>query len=210
MKHIFIIKWTLLYHSMRLFRVTFTKLSQYSCLQFWKNNNSNYKQLHTHLMCLVQWQETRWTQRVAVIPTLLIQHLKRSDSLRMSCQCFIKLLYLISPFTDESCASSKDPPANEGDIRDVGSIPKSGRSSGGQHGNPLHYSCLKNPMDRGTCELQSIGLQRVEHGWNNLAHMHRWELKFYKIILKAFTECPCDKGIWWTKLGLHLQSIPKV
>ena len=39
----------------------------------------------------------------------------------------------------------KDPPANAGDIRDVGSIPESGRSPGGGHGNPLQYSCLKNP-----------------------------------------------------------------
>ena len=39
--------------------------------------------------------------------------------------------------------------ANAGDIRDMGSIPGSGRSPGGGHGNPLQYSCLKNPMDRG-------------------------------------------------------------
>ena len=40
-------------------------------------------------------------------------------------------------------------PANAGDIRDVGSIPGSGRSPGGGHGNPLQYSCLENPMGRG-------------------------------------------------------------
>ena len=38
---------------------------------------------------------------------------------------------------------------NAGDIRDVGSILGSGRSPGGGHGNPLQYSCLENPMDRG-------------------------------------------------------------
>ena len=43
----------------------------------------------------------------------------------------------------------KIPPANAGDIRDVGLIPGSGRSPGGGHGNPLQYSCLENPMDRG-------------------------------------------------------------
>ena len=37
---------------------------------------------------------------------------------------------------------------NSGDIRDVGLIPGLGRSLGGGHGNPLHYSCLENPMDR--------------------------------------------------------------
>ena len=43
----------------------------------------------------------------------------------------------------------KNLPANAGDIRDVGSIPSSGRSLGRGHGNPLQYSCLKNSLDRG-------------------------------------------------------------
>ena len=43
----------------------------------------------------------------------------------------------------------KNPPANAGDARDVGSIPGSGRSLGGEHGNPLQYSCLENPTERG-------------------------------------------------------------
>ena len=42
----------------------------------------------------------------------------------------------------------KNSPANVGDIKDVGLITGSGRSRGG-HGNPLQYSCLENPMDRG-------------------------------------------------------------
>ena len=37
-----------------------------------------------------------------------------------------------------------------GNIRDVGSIPGLGRSPGEGHGNPLQYSCLENPMDRGS------------------------------------------------------------
>ena len=43
----------------------------------------------------------------------------------------------------------KNPPPNARDIRDVGSIPGLGRFPGGGHGNPLQYSCLENPMDRG-------------------------------------------------------------
>ena len=43
----------------------------------------------------------------------------------------------------------KNPPANAGDVRDAGSTPGSGRVPGGGRGNPLHYSCLENPMDRG-------------------------------------------------------------
>ena len=43
----------------------------------------------------------------------------------------------------------KNPPATAGDIKDAGLIPGSGRSPGEGLGNPLQYSCLKNPMDRG-------------------------------------------------------------
>ena len=43
----------------------------------------------------------------------------------------------------------KNLPANTGDVRDAGLIPGSGRSPGGGQGNPLQYSCLENPMDRG-------------------------------------------------------------
>ena len=43
----------------------------------------------------------------------------------------------------------KNPPANAGNIREIGSIPGSGRSPRGGHGNPLQYSCLENSMDRG-------------------------------------------------------------
>ena len=43
----------------------------------------------------------------------------------------------------------KNPPANAGHIRDAGLIPGSGRFSGGEHSNPLRYSYLENPMDRG-------------------------------------------------------------
>ena len=43
----------------------------------------------------------------------------------------------------------KNLPANARGIRDMGSIPRSGRYPGGEYGNPLQYSCLENPMDRG-------------------------------------------------------------
>ena len=43
-----------------------------------------------------------------------------------------------------------NPPANAGDIRDAGSIPASRRFPAGGYGNPLQYSGLENPMDRGT------------------------------------------------------------
>jgi len=47
----------------------------------------------------------------------------------------------------------KNPPATVGDIRDLGLIPGSGRSPGEGNGNPLQYSCLENPIDKGRCSL---------------------------------------------------------
>ena len=45
---------------------------------------------------------------------------------------------------------AKDPPVNAGNERDAGLIPGAGRSPGGGNGNLFQYSCLENPMDRGT------------------------------------------------------------
>ena len=49
----------------------------------------------------------------------------------------------------------ESPPANVGDLRDKGSIPELERSPGGGHGNPLQYSSLGNPKDRGSMRSQS-------------------------------------------------------
>ena len=54
----------------------------------------------------------------------------------------------------------KNLPANAGD---TDSIPGSGRSPGGGHGNPLQYSCMKNLMDRAAWQAMVIGSQRVRH-----------------------------------------------
>ena len=45
----------------------------------------------------------------------------------------------------------KNPPVKAGDVRKTGSVPVSGRSSGGGNGNPFQYSCLENSMGRGAC-----------------------------------------------------------
>ena len=50
----------------------------------------------------------------------------------------------------------KNPPVSAGDVRDVGSIPGLGRVPGGWHGNPLQYSCLKNPWTEEPGGLQSL------------------------------------------------------
>ena len=54
----------------------------------------------------------------------------------------------------------KNPPAKTGDIRDLGSIPGSGRSPGEGNGNPLQYSCLENPTDRGAWQATVHGITK--------------------------------------------------
>ena len=59
----------------------------------------------------------------------------------------------------------KNPPANAEDLREAGSIPESGRSHGGGHGNALQYSCLGNPMGRGDWW---VTVHRVAKSWIQL------------------------------------------
>ena len=54
----------------------------------------------------------------------------------------------------------KNPPASAGDPRDLGSIPGSGRSPGGGHGNPLQYSCVEKAMDRGAWWATVLGVPK--------------------------------------------------
>ena len=75
-------------------------------------------------------------------------------------------------------ADGKEPTANAGDIRDVGSILEPGRSPEGGHINPLQYSCLENPMNRGawraTVHRVTKSLTRLKllsiHALINLRH----------------------------------------
>ena len=54
----------------------------------------------------------------------------------------------------------KNPPAYTGEVRDVGSIPGSGRFPEEENGNPLQYSCLENPMDRGAWRATVRGVAK--------------------------------------------------
>ena len=67
-------------------------------------------------------------------------------------------LQLIQGFLCRS--AGKESACNAGDL---GSIPGSGRSPGEGNGNPLQYSCLENPMDRGAWQATVHGFTRVRH-----------------------------------------------
>ena len=59
-------------------------------------------------------------------------------------------------------------PANAGDARETGLIPGSGRSLGEGNGNPLQYSCLGNPMDRGAWRAT---VHRAAKSWTRLKRL---------------------------------------
>ena len=64
--------------------------------------------------------------------------------------------------------SSNKSACNAGATWDTGSIPRSGRSPGGRHGNPLQYSCLENPRDRGAWQAT---VYRVTKSWTGLKQL---------------------------------------
>ena len=82
--------------------------------------------------------------------------------------------WILNHWTSQEVLVVKNPPANAGDIRDVGSVPELGRSPGEGHSNQIQYSCLENPMDRGAWQATVLG---VAKGWTQLkglgtAHTH--------------------------------------
>ena len=71
-------------------------------------------------------------------------------------------------------------PANAGDIKDAGLIPGLGRSPGGEHGNPLQYSCLKNHIDRGAWWATVHRVTKNQTRLKRLSTWHTalWDLSF--------------------------------
>ena len=91
-----------------------------------------------------------------------------------------------------SGSAGKNPPAKAGDARDMGLIPGLGRSTGEGNGNPLQYSCLENPMDRGTWWAIVHG---VAKSWTRLSDStHTLFSHAAAAATKSLQSCPtlCD------------------
>ena len=88
----------------------------------------------------------------------------------------------------------KNPLANAGDTRDLDSIPGLGQSPGGGHGNPLQYSCLKNPMDEGAWRAV---VHRVAKGQTRLKHL---SMHILMQVLQKSSVRQREGGFWvfWT------------
>ena len=89
---------------------------------------------------------------------------------------FVPLVsYLGNHWASKAALMVKNPLANAGDVRDEGLIPGSGRFPGGGHSNPLQYSCLDNPMDRGAWQDTVYGITKSQT-WLKQLSMHTcWE-----------------------------------
>ena len=89
------------------------------------------------------------------LPQLRALRTKESNPTRLGpshtsrAPCLLSSPLNITLFCTRALRASQVAPANLGDIRDGGSIPGSGKSPGERNGNPLQYSCLEKPMDRG-------------------------------------------------------------
>ena len=67
--------------------------------------------------------------------------------------------------------SEEETTCNAGNAGDMGLIPGLGRSSGREHGDPLQYSCLENPIDRGAWDYSTV--HRGEKSWTGLKQLSR-------------------------------------
>jgi len=82
-----------------------------------------------------------------------------------------RLRYSLSPLS--WWLSSKESASNAGDTGVMGSIPGLGSSPGGGHGNPLQYSCLENPKDRGAWWARVSGVKKSQTRLKQLStHIH--------------------------------------
>ena len=102
-----------------------------------------------------------WTGRPGTLQSMGLQRIRRDLATELNwtedlCKFFILSICYFLYWTSQVVPVVKRLPANAGDIRDTGLIPGSGKSPGKGHGNPLLYSCLENPMDRGGCKVHKV------------------------------------------------------
>ena len=105
-------------------------------------------------------------------------------------------------------AAAKNPPVKAGDAGDAGSIRGWGRSPGGGNGNPLWYSCLENPMDRGAWQATVRGVAKSQTRLSP-AHTHTPPPAH---LPDLHTPCTLDSGLLSSSLFTKqlLRTLPAV
>ena len=159
------------------------------------------------LLQLVSCYRRSGTERIQPGPlnvSVLGMHKFISSSWKTNPVCWHLLLFLCSHFRASiKNIGLQNLPANEGDARDTGLFPRLRRSPAGGNGNPLPYSCLENPMDRGTRWATAHGPAKrwtqlsTEHT-HTQTHTHTKDIsyqmsKFYYKTIRL----PCQKKVHW-------------
>ena len=151
-KIFFFLMWTIF----KLFSEFVTILLLFYALFFWLWGMWDLSSLtrdQTHTLCVGRWSLNHWTDRE--VPSL---------------ETFIVGIPSFSPFIpiywsaiNRDGGHSSVGKESSGNAGDLGSIPGSGRSPEEGNGNPLQYSCLENPMDRGAWQATVYRVTRVGH-----------------------------------------------
>ena len=123
------------------------------------------------LLCLVSFTEDNFLRFIYIITCISTSFLfvAKQYSTVYICVC-VCVLYIHLASKVALMVKNLMANANAGDVRDTGSIPGFERSSGEGNGNPLQYSCLENPMDRGTWWTT---VHRVKKSWIRLKQLSR-------------------------------------
>ena len=103
-------------------------------------------------------------------------------------------------------ASGKEPACQCRRHERLGPIPGSGRCPGGGHDNPLQYTYLENPMDRGVWQA-IVGSLRVGHDWSNLAHMGGLKPEIYFLTVLETKSARSQRHrvcFWWGLSSWHV------
>ena len=146
--------------------------------------------------------ETPWT--AACHASLSISNSgASSNSCPLNGWCHPRYIYHIQHVVSVALVV-KNPPANARDIRDAGLIPRSERSPGGGHGNPLQYPCLENPMDRGAWGATVHRVDRVRYNWSDLTHTY---INILEWVTFPLPEDLPDPGIKPTSPALQMDSL---
>ena len=110
------------------------------------------------------------------------------------CLCIYKWVFQVALVV-------KNLSANEGDVKEAGSIPELGRSPGEGNGNPLQHSCLENPMDRGTWRAALHGISQSQTRLKQLS-MHSYIYIFSQIYVFIYIYSKSSLYIW--KFLVHI------
>jgi len=95
------------------------------------------------------------------------------------------------------------------DVRDAGSTPGSGRSPGGGHGNPLQYSCLENPMDRGAWRATVYGITKSQTRLKQLSTQSLKPSQVQRVCVLEFFSSPyfSNNGTNYFSVAIFMSNI---